>query len=243
MLFYQPKLDLTVNRIIGAEALIRWQHPSKGLISPYHFIDFSEKRGLILEIGDWVISAFCSQAKEWMSQGVTDFKIAVNLSTAQLNQPNLFDNILNILSEYDIPPRMLEIELTETTLMNNFQNSVDILRRFKNRGIDISIDDFGTGYSSLSYLKNLPITTVKIDGSFIKDICNDASDKRIVRAIIEMAHSLNFKVVAEGVENKDQFDLLASYSCDQIQGYFLSKPMPAREIIPFMNKGIAILNT
>lgn len=229
-LFYQPKLDIKTNTIIGAEALIRWNHPTKGLLSPFEFIDFAEQRGLIIAIGDWVIKTACYQLKEWTKLGLTDCKIAVNLSAVQIRQDDFVTKIFNVLAETGVAPRQLELELTETTLMNNFQAALASLKRLNSRGITIAIDDFGTGYSSLSYLKNLPINTLKIDRAFIKDIYNDDNDKKIVKTLISMAHAMNMTVIAEGVEDQNQFDLLAQYSCDQIQGYLLSKPVPANQL-------------
>ncbi|MBS3952388.1 MAG: diguanylate cyclase [Methylomicrobium sp.] len=229
-LFYQPKWDIKTNSIVGVEALIRWRHPTKGLLSPFEFIDFAEQRGLIVAIGDWVIKSACLQIKEWSGMGFVDCKIAVNLSAVQLRQDDFVTNIFNILAESGVAPRQLELEVTETTLMNNFQSALASLKRLSSRGITIAIDDFGTGYSSLSYLKNLPVNNLKIDRAFIKDICKDENDKKIVKMLINMAHSMNMIVTAEGVEDQDQFDLLTDYACDEIQGYLLSKPLPACEV-------------
>ncbi len=229
-LLYQPKYDLKKKAIVSAEALIRWKHPSRGLLTPYEFIDFAEQRGLILAIGDWVIKTACSQLKEWMDLEIPDFKVAVNLSAIQLNQDDFVVKVFDVLGTNDVPPRLLEFEVTETTLMNNFQNALESLKRLNSRGINIAIDDFGTGYSSLNYLKNLPINSVKIDRMFVKDLERNENDKQIVNAVINMAHSMNLKVVAEGVETKDQLDILDKLSCDEIQGYLLSKPIPADQL-------------
>jgi diguanylate cyclase (GGDEF)-like protein/PAS domain S-box-containing protein len=236
VLYYQPKLDVKTDSIVGAEALIRWHHPTKGLISPFEFIDFAEQRGLIVAIGDWVIKTACQQLSEWAKLGVSDFKIAVNLSALQLRQDDFVTKIFNALADAGVPPRQLELEVTETTLMNNFQAALASLKRLNSRGISIAIDDFGTGYSSLSYLKNLPINTLKIDRTFVKDICVDDNDKQIVKTLINMAHSMNMTVVAEGVEEQNQLDLLAKFSCDEIQGYLLSKPVPAGEMLEMLAK-------
>ena len=226
-LFYQAKQDIKSEKIIGAEALIRWNHPQRGLLSPFEFIDFAEQHGHIVPIGDWVINEACMQIKLWSDEGIQDCKVAINLSSVQLVQPDIVDKILLTLAKYKVPPRLLEIEITETILMNNIQTAMESLQRLHSRGINIAIDDFGTGYSSLSYLKNLPIDRLKIDRTFIKDICNDDNDKKIVQTLISMAHSMDISVVAEGVEEQSQFDLLNQYSCDEIQGYLLSKPVPA----------------
>ena len=230
-LFYQPKQDMKAGKIVGAEALIRWDHPKRGLLSPFEFIEFAEKHGLIVPIGDWIIQEAAKQVRLWLDEGVQDCKIAVNLSSVQLVQHEIVDNIFSALEKYDVPPRLFEIEITETILMSNIKDAMETLRRLHARGIRIAIDDFGTGYSSLSYLKNLPIDCLKIDRTFIKDICNNDMDKKIVKTLITMAHSMDKTVVAEGVEESEQYDLLKEYSCDEIQGYLLSKPVPSEELL------------
>ena len=224
-LFYQPKFDLKQNIITGAEALIRWNHPERGIVSPYEFIEFAEQRGLIVPIGDWVIKEACRQLREWQDQGIRDCKIAINMSSVQLIQSDIVQRILNGLDDFDVPPRMLEIEITETILMENVRRAIDSLERLHARGISIAIDDFGTGYSSLSYLKTLPIDCLKIDRGFIRDICQDDNDQKIVQTLISMAHAMDMKVVAEGVEEQAQLDLLCDFGVDEIQGYLLSKPV------------------
>lgn len=176
-LLYQPKFDINQGKIIGAEALIRWQHPERGLLSPFEFIDFAEQRKLFIPIGDWVIQQACKQINDLISQGITDCKIAINLSSVQLVQPDIVQKILSTLEQFDIPPRLFEIEVTETTLIDNIKMASESLKRLNTRGIQIAIDDFGTGYSSLNYLKNLPLNCLKIDRSFVKDICHDHSDE------------------------------------------------------------------
>ncbi len=235
LLLYQPKMDIKSKTIVGVEALIRWQHPTRGTLSPYEFIEFAEQRGLITAIGDWVIKAACLQIQEWISQGI-DCKVSVNVSAMQLKEEEFVSKVIRTLGAFGIPPRQFELELTESTLMNNFDIALQSLKRFNSSGIRIAIDDFGTGYSSLGYLKNLPISTLKIDRIFVKDICSDEKDKQIVKALINMAHSMDMKVVAEGVEEKNQAHLLADYQCDEIQGYLLSKPIPANEITKMLIK-------
>ena len=230
-LLYQPKMDINEGKIIGAEALIRWQHPQRGLLSPWEFIDFAEKHNLIIAIGDWVIQQACKQIQIFMSQGINDCKIAINLSSVQLIQPDVVQKVFAALEKYNIPPRLFEIEVTETALINNINIASESLKRLSARGIKIAMDDFGTGYSSLNYLKNLPIDCLKIDRSFIIDVCHDDNDKQIVKALISMAHSLNLSVIAEGVEDKDQLDLLNEYGCDEIQGYLLSKPITPHKLV------------
>lgn len=236
VLLYQPKLDVKTKSIIGVEALIRWQHPTRGLLSPFEFINFAEQRGMIVEIGDWVIKTACRQIKEWAKLGYTDCSIAVNLSAVQIRQDDFVAKIFKILAETSIPPRLLELEVTESTLINNLDVALASLKRLNSRGIVIAIDDFGTGYSSLAYLKNLPINTLKIDRIFIKDICNDDNDKQIVKALISMAHSMGMIVVAEGVEEANQYNLLVQLACDEIQGYLLSKPISANELTDMLGK-------
>ncbi|MCP4433252.1 MAG: diguanylate cyclase [Gammaproteobacteria bacterium] len=236
VLLFQPKLDIINNRIIGAEALIRWQHPVRGLLSPYEFIEFAERHKLIVPIGDWVIEQACKQIKRLISAGNSDCKIAINLSPIQLMQNSIVEKICNELKKLDIPPRLFEIEITETALIDNLGTASEILKRLNVRGIPIAIDDFGTGYSSLNYLKSLPLNCLKIDRSFIKDICVDNNDRQIVKTLISMAHSLNLIVVAEGVEEHQQLELLNEFKCDEIQGYLLSKPITADELVEFIKQ-------
>jgi EAL domain-containing protein (putative c-di-GMP-specific phosphodiesterase class I) len=240
-LLYQPKLDVARREVIGVEALIRWNHPERGLVSPIEFIEFAEQRGLIVQIGDWVIKEACRQLRSWMDQGIVDCKIAVNLSSVQLIQSDIVHQIINYLDEYKVPPRLFEIEITETILMKNVSMAIDSLERLHARGISIAIDDFGTGYSSLSYLKTLPIDSLKIDRAFVQDICTDDNDQKIVQTLISMAHSMGMKVVAEGVETRAQFDLLSEYKVDDIQGNLLSKPVSADEIEVLMQSSITIV--
>lgn len=229
-LLYQPKMDMKQQKVIGVEALIRWNNPERGVVSPYEFIEFAEQRGLILQIGDWVIREACRQLRSWLDAGIHECKIAINLSSKQLMQEDIVHKILQHLDEFKVPPRLFEIEITETILMENVQKAIESLERLNARGIAIAIDDFGTGYSSLSYLKTLPINSLKIDRGFIQDICTDENDQKIVQTLISMAHSMKMKVVAEGVENQAQLDLLGEYAVDEIQGYLLGKPVDAEEL-------------
>ncbi|MGD8838933.1 MAG: diguanylate cyclase [Gammaproteobacteria bacterium] len=229
-LLYQPKLSIDGTEIVGVEALIRWKHPERGLISPYEFIEFAEQRGMIVKIGDWVIREACRQQRIWMDRGISECRIAINLSSMQLIQGDVVQSVLGYLDEYGIPPRLFEIEITETILMENVRQAIESLERLHARGIGIAIDDFGTGYSSLSYLKTLPITSLKIDRGFVRDICSDENDQKIVHTLITMAHSMDMIVVAEGVETEEQWNLLKEYSVDQIQGNLISLPVAPREI-------------
>ena len=230
VLHYQPKMDVAEQKIVGAEALLRWNHPRRGIVSPYEFVEFAEQRGLIVPIGDWVIREACKQLRHWLDAGISNRKIAINLSSVHLTQADIVQQILNNLQEFNVPPKLFEIEITETILMENVRQAIESLERLHSRGISIAIDDFGTGYSSLSYLKNLPIDRLKIDRAFIRDICRDENDKKIVQTLITMAHSMGMIVVAEGVEDREQFDLLTEYKCDEIQGYLLSKPVSAEAL-------------
>ena len=234
-LLYQPKLDLRTGVIKGAEALLRWQHPERGLLTPFEFIEFAEKRKLIIPIGDWVLSDACRQAREMLDLGIKDCNICINLSSVQLIESDIVNKIFEALDQYNVPPRLLEVEVTETALIENLELAAESLKRLSIRGIKISIDDFGTGYSSLGYLKSFPIDRLKIDRSFIKDINRDKNDEQIVKTIITMAHSLDLTVVAEGVEEEEQLKILTELGCDEIQGYLLSKPVPPAVLIEIMS--------
>jgi diguanylate cyclase (GGDEF)-like protein/PAS domain S-box-containing protein len=228
-LLYQPKVDLASRRIIGVEALVRWHHPSLGLISPDRFIPIAEETGLIVPIGEWVLRTACQKIRDWRDQGI-ELPVAVNLSARQFRQRNLAQTINDILSETGVPPSYLEIEITESDVMENAESAIATLDELKARGVNISIDDFGTGYSSLSYLKRFPLDILKIDRSFVRDIAFDSDDAAIVEAIIALARSLDIKVVAEGVERESQVVFLNRSGCDFAQGYLFSPPVKAGEI-------------
>ncbi len=233
-LYYQPQLDLRTGKTIGAEALIRWQHPDLGFIPPMEFIPIAEETGLIHPIGEWVLKTACEQKKLWDQQGFKSFRISVNLSARQFHYANLVDMVGDTIRKSGIDARDLDLELTESTIMDRLEETTLTLRRLKNMGTHISIDDFGTGYSSLMYLKTFPIDTIKIDKSFVNDVTTDPDDQAITQAIISMAHSLKLDVVAEGVETKEQLEILRAQSCDIIQGYLFSKPIPVDDISPFL---------
>jgi len=228
-LFYQPKAIALDKQVFGAEALIRWRRPGIGIIPPFEFIPILEETGLILPVGQWVIETACKQCREWIDQGLTPIHVAVNLSARQFYQQDLDTIIYNALNDANIPAEFLELEITESLLMEDRDCSIETLNKLKKMGLTISIDDFGTGYSSLSYLKRFPVDTLKIDQSFIRDITIDPDDAVITIAIISLAHSLRLKVIAEGVETQEHLDFLIQNKCDQVQGYFLSRPMPANE--------------
>ena len=225
---YQPQVDAKSGKIIGAEALVRWTGPDFKNIPPLDFIPVAEDSGLILEIGQIVLQKAVSQMKTWHEKGYNDLKIAVNISGIQLLQSNLINQVDEVLKDTKFDPKFLELELTESVLMENIDRASSLLKEFQQKGIHISIDDFGTGYSSLNYLKQLPVDTLKIDQSFIRNIQTDKSDKIIVNTIIAMAHGLEFSVIAEGVEDAYQRDYLKEMKCDMLQGYYFAKPLSAK---------------
>lgn len=231
ILQYQPKIDLVTGKIVGTEALIRWDRPgSKKIVPPGDFISLAEEIGLILPMGNWVLKEACAQNKAWQSMGLPPIGIAINISATQFQQHNLSEVIAHTLSNSGLHPGFLELEITESTIMKSAETAELTLRQLDRLGIDISIDDFGTGYSSLGYLKRFPVSTLKIDRSFVQDISNNPEDKRLVGAIITLAHSLKLKVVAEGVETRDQLKYLQSVGCDQIQGFIFSRPISGVEM-------------
>ncbi len=239
-LHYQPFVDLNFGRIAGAEALIRWQHPEQGLMSPGSFIPMAEESGLILEIGTWVIKQACRQAKAWQNAGLPACPIAVNLSAVQFRHRDLVQDISAVLRELDLDPRYLELELTESLLLENIQSVMQTLAQLAQLGIRISLDDFGTGYSSLSYLRRFTLHKLKIDRSFIDDIPDSASDATMTTTIIQMAHNLNLWVVAEGVETTAQLEFLKQHGCDLLQGYLFSKPVDAASFEELLKAGKAL---
>jgi diguanylate cyclase (GGDEF)-like protein/PAS domain S-box-containing protein len=229
VVYYQPQFHAETNRMIGVEALVRWNHPKKGMLSPGLFIPIAEETGIIYEIGTWVLHEACLQMKRWHDDGGPLIPVSVNLSSQQFHQPNLVEYIKRILEETKLEPRYLELEITESMMMDPAV-SISILQDLNNIGIRISLDDFGTGYSSLSYLKKFPIHKLKIDRSFIADISKNSSDKAIVATIISMAQHLKLDVIAEGIETKDQLDILTKNECMEIQGYYFSRPLAAQDI-------------
>lgn len=237
VLHYQPQVDLATGRIVGMEALIRWQHRELGMVSPARFIGLAEETGLIVPIGDWVLRTACIQTREWIRAGFGPLRVAVNLSARQFGQKDLAQSIATILKETGLSPEFLEIELTESLVMTDVERAIGILRNLNDLGVMLSIDDFGTGYSSLSYLKRFPIDVLKIDQSFVRDITVDSDDAAIAVAIISLAHSLKLKVIAEGVETAAQLTFLRRNQCDQMQGYYFSRPQPAAEFMQMLKVG------
>ncbi len=235
-LYYQPKLNLKNRKIVGLEALLRWKHPERGLVSPGKFIPVAEEAGLIVPIGEWVIRAACSQNRAWQKAGHKPVGIAVNLSGRQFEHRQLIETVTRALQDADLDPRYLALEITESAIMKNPEKASTMLQQLKTMGIPISIDDFGTGYSSLSYLKRFPVDELKIDRSFIMNIAANTDDAAIAGAIIAMAHSLKLNVVAEGVETEEQLAFLKSLGCDEAQGFLFGKPMPAEECVPLISR-------
>ena len=229
VLHYQPQVDLASGEIVGMEALIRWQHPEMGMVAPNRFIGVAEETGLIVQIGAWVMRAACQQNRAWHEAGLGRLRVAVNLSARQFGAANLVADIRAVLAETGLAPGCLEIELTESLFMSDVTLAVELLHTMKALGVKLSIDDFGTGYSSLSYLSRFPIDVLKIDRSFVAAITRDSNDAAIVASIIALAHNLKLSVIAEGVETEDQLDYLRRHGCDQMQGYFFSRPLPANE--------------
>ena len=233
VLHYQPRLDIVKNELVGVEALVRWEHPEKGLILPAQFIPLAEEIGVIDVLGEWVLMEACRQLKAWQNAGLLPMKMSVNVSTIQLRSDSIFDAIQSALADTHLDPDFLELEITESSLMQDLDASYHKLMKIRNLGISLSIDDFGTGYSSLSYLKRLPIDTLKIDKSFVRDVPENRDDSAIVSATIAMAHSMNLRVVAEGVTSFEQMHFLDSCHCDEIQGYLLCQPLPSLDTESF----------
>ncbi len=227
VLYYQPQFSGDGKRLTGAEALLRWRHPRRGLVPPGDFIPVLEELGLVVDVGDWVISEACRQLKTWHQNRVRVPKVSVNISARQFSDGQLGTRIATILRETGLPPACLELELTESILMREVSEAMQILAGLKNLGLSIAVDDFGTGYSSLNYLKQFPIDVLKIDRTFVDGLPSGEQDAQIARAIIAMAHSLNLAVIAEGVETHEQLDFLREHGCDEVQGYLFGRPMPA----------------
>ena len=234
ILYYQPQVDVATQKVIGAEALIRWIKEDGTLVPPFDFIPVAEHSGQIIAIGEWVLQEACRQAKAWFDAGLEQ-KVSVNLSAQQFKDEHLLDKIKHAVNISQLPPRLLELEITESTIMHNHSSAIKTLEAIHELGISLSIDDFGTGYSSLNYLKRFPIDILKVDRSFVQDIEHDNDDAAIVTAIIAMAHSLHLHVVAEGVEDSYQVQFLRELDCEVIQGFLYSKPIPATDYLQFLN--------
>jgi len=240
LLHYQPQVDLASNRIVGFEALLRWQHPEMGLVSPVDFIPVAEETGMIVAIGEWVLRTACHQAKAWQDGIAPGLMMSVNLSGRQFHEPDIVERVLHIVEETGISPQLLDLELTESTLMDNSDAILTKMNRLRAAGMFISIDDFGTGYSSMSYLKRFPINTLKIDRSFVQDIPADSDDIAITQAIIAMGKNLGMMLIAEGVETREQMDFLRQHYCDKVQGFLFSRPLPAAEAEALLRQDAAV---
>jgi len=230
IVYYQPQVEAATSTIVGVEALIRWEHPERGLVSPAEFIPIAEETGLIIPLGEWVLRTACAQMAVWHKAGFNELRIGVNLSSIQFRHGNIVKTIKNVLAATGLDPQYLEVEITESIIMQNVEETIATLWKLKEMGLKLSIDDFGTGYSSMNYLKRFPLDTLKIDRSFIKDIMTEPNDAAITKATIGLAKGLNLTTIAEGVETKEQLTFLHKQGCDQIQGYFISRPVPAETV-------------
>jgi len=236
VLHYQPIISLKEDRVVSCEALVRWNHPRRGFLAPFFFIELAEQSGLILELGDWVLNAACQQAKRWLDQGL-NLSVSVNFSAHQFLKKNMVNKVIQILASTGLPPQFLKIELTESALIDDIDSTIIKLNGLREHGIRISLDDFGTGYSSLSYLKRMPIDTIKIDQAFVRGMTTDKRDEAITKAIIQLADSLNLDIIAEGVETPEHLVSLRDMGCDLFQGYYISKPISADEFTEKFNQG------
>jgi EAL domain-containing protein (putative c-di-GMP-specific phosphodiesterase class I) len=239
VLHYQPKIDLKTGAITGAEALIRWQHPDHGLVSPLQFVPIAEECGLILPIGQWVLRETCRQARAWQDAGLPAIPVAVNVSSVEFRTEEFVNNVWAVLKDTRLEPRYVEFELTESVLMQHVESTACTLKALKDMGTTLAVDDFGTGYSSLSYLRRFPIDALKLDRSFVQEITSDAGDALIISAVINMGKSLKHRVIAEGVETSDQLAFLQSHGCDEGQGYYFSRPIVAPQFARFLETGIS----
>ena len=231
LLHYQAEIDIETNQVVGAEALLRWNHPERGLLAASQFIDVVEETGSILEVGPWVLREACQQLREWTTNySDIPLVVRVNLSARQINQPDLVPMVVQTIEDSSIDPSMLCLEITETTLMADPDLSLDVLQKLRNLGVELAVDDFGTGYSSLAYLKRFPVTVLKIDRSFVDGLGHDPDDTAIATAIVSLAKALGLGVTAEGVETNEQLEALRALGCRRVQGYLLARPEPADEL-------------
>jgi EAL domain-containing protein (putative c-di-GMP-specific phosphodiesterase class I) len=237
-LHYQPKINLMTGEISGAEALLRWTHPTRGVVAPAQFIPVAEDCGLILPIGNWVLREACNQARSWQNAGLTLPSIAVNVSSMEFRDDNFLQGLFAILKETGLDPKCLELELTESVLMKRADATELIFNALRSAGVQLAIDDFGTGYSSLSYLKKFPVNAIKIDQSFIRQITSP-DEATIVTAIIRMGRTLKLRVIAEGVETVEELTFLQAHQCDEAQGYYFSRPVPAEQFAKLLETGIS----
>ncbi|NQU56666.1 MAG: EAL domain-containing protein, partial [Rhodospirillales bacterium] len=234
-LFFQPQINLRTNTIVGCEALIRWPISTDEWISPGEFIPIAEKAGLIGEITKWTVDEACRTASSWVNEQGLKIRVGVNISAEELASPDFLDYVVKFIEKTKLPPESLEIEITETALMKDADVASRNLKKLRNLGASVAIDDFGTGQASLAYLKNFPIDRLKIDQSFVKGALANKTDREIIVSVIRLAHSLGMDVIAEGAEEKEHIDLLVSLGCDEVQGYFIAKPMPADQFVEFVH--------
>ena len=240
VLYYQPQIDIQKGVIIGVEALVRWNHPSKGILPPSYFIAIAEKTDLINLIGDWVIHEGVSQIKKWLLQGMPISSMSINLSPIQLRNKKISEEILKVLNEVGLDPSILDLELTESVLMHDAEDVNYVIKKLVDEGVTFSIDDFGTGYSSFAYLKKFDVQRIKIDQSFIKGLNQNLEDKKIAQSIIDLANELNLDTIAEGVEDEATLTNLKNMGCTQAQGYFIGKPMSAKDFETYFSKKLKI---
>ncbi|PSB02085.1 putative bifunctional diguanylate cyclase/phosphodiesterase [Merismopedia glauca] len=241
VVFYQPLIDLDSGKLTALEALVRWQHPTRGLVSPAKFIPIAEANGMIINLGEWVLQTACAQNRAWQLAGFPPIRISVNLSARQFEQPDLVQVVERILQETELEPSYLELEVTESFLMNDIDNSVKILKELRNIGLWVALDDFGTGYSSLNYLKRFPLDMLKIDRSFVNDVTSNSDSAAVTDAIIALAKSLRLNITAEGVETKEQLDYLQNRGCNEGQGFYFCRPVPADTISNMLEKDARLL--
>jgi len=239
-LYYQPQIDVISRHVVGAEALLRWKKDGEVIMGPDKIVALAEETGLIFELGNWILRQACEQCKKWTDQGHSRVRVAVNLSTRQFRQKDLVEIVSNILDETGLPGRLLELEVTESALMENIEYSVEMMADLSRKGIRWSLDDFGTGYSSLTYLRDFPVHVLKVDQSFVKEITINPEDSAIVETIIDLAHRLHLTVIAEGVENEEQLKVLSRMNCEQVQGYYFGEPMSANEFVAYIGKGVRV---
>jgi EAL domain-containing protein (putative c-di-GMP-specific phosphodiesterase class I) len=238
-LHYQPKIDLGSGAISGVEALLRWKHPERGFIPPAQFVPIAEDTGLILPIGQWVLTEACRQSREWLDAGFAPVPMAVNISAVEFRSKDFVENVRAVLKESHIDPHCLELELTESVLMKHAESTVTMLKSLKEIGVQLTVDDFGTGYSSLSYLRQFPIDALKVDQSFVQEISSRTDDAAIVSAVISMGNSLKKRVIAEGVETREQLDFLTAEGCEEAQGYYFNRPMVANQFAKLLEAGVS----
>ncbi|HEU4521107.1 MAG TPA: EAL domain-containing protein, partial [Thermoanaerobaculia bacterium] len=236
VVFYQPQVDAKTKDVVAVEALVRWKHPEAGIIDPSGFISLAEYTGLIIPIGEWVLREACRQMKAWHDQGLDDLRIGVNVSARQFHQRDFLGMIDRALADTKLPVRSLELEITETMAMQKSEWTIGMVQKLRDRGIGIALDDFGTGQSSLTYLKRFPISTVKIDRSFVSGVSRAVLDPPIIEAVLHLAKSLKLRTVAEGIETKEQWDFLAARGCSEMQGYYISRPLEADAFLKFVTQ-------